>query len=148
MFLIALVPIVICLLINYFVAKKFEAIAFQKGYDSSISSFAMCFWLGIIGYLYVIALPNLNSGNTKAPIAKGNNNHISLNISAEDEYDKLVKMAERYKDTFFDRDLRIRMFESIVSKMEVLASQNFKDSAQKLEEYRYHLELLKSKRTP
>ncbi len=44
--------------INLVVALKFEKIAFAKGYDTSIHSFAMCFWLGIVGYLYVIALPN------------------------------------------------------------------------------------------
>ena len=43
----------------YLIAKKFEKVAFQKGYNSSIHSFAMCFWLGMIGYLYVIALPDL-----------------------------------------------------------------------------------------
>lgn len=57
LFYMALLAAVIIL--NYFIAKKFEAIAFQKGYDVSIHSFAMCFWLGLVGYLYVIALPNL-----------------------------------------------------------------------------------------
>ena len=47
------------LCIQYIIAKKFEEIAFKKGYDQSIHSFAMCFWLGIVGYLYVIALPDL-----------------------------------------------------------------------------------------
>ena len=46
------------LLINYVIAEKFESIAEEKGYGEEIHSFAMCFWLGIIGYLYVIALPN------------------------------------------------------------------------------------------
>ncbi|MBO5907113.1 MAG: hypothetical protein J6V83_01075 [Clostridia bacterium] len=49
--------------INYIVARKFEDIAFSKGYDSSIHSFAMCFWLGIIGYIYVAALPDLKRSN-------------------------------------------------------------------------------------
>ena len=49
----------LAILIQFIVAKKFEKIAFQKGYDVRVHSFAMCFWLGIIGYLYVIALPNL-----------------------------------------------------------------------------------------
>ncbi|MBQ8416926.1 MAG: hypothetical protein IJX13_08560, partial [Clostridia bacterium] len=47
------------LLIQGIVAKKFEKIAIQKGYDEEIHSFAMCFWLGLAGYLYVIALPDL-----------------------------------------------------------------------------------------
>ena len=47
------------LFLQYIVAKKFEEIAIMKGYGNEIHSFAMCFWLGIIGYLYVIALPDL-----------------------------------------------------------------------------------------
>ena len=56
----------VAIYINYLVAKKFEAIAFQKGYDVSVHTFAMCFWLGLPGYLYVIALPNKKSENVSA----------------------------------------------------------------------------------
>ena len=55
-----IIPIIIAavaLLIHMYLAAKFEQIAFAKGYDKSIHSFAMCFWLGIIGYIYVAALP-------------------------------------------------------------------------------------------
>ena len=61
MYLLILLPIAIFFIINTLVASKFEDIAFRKGYTSSIHAFAMCFWLGIIGYLYVIALPDLNN---------------------------------------------------------------------------------------
>ena len=54
-----LVIIAVAIYINYLIAKKFEAIAFSKGYTTEIHSFAMCFWLGFIGYIYVLALPNL-----------------------------------------------------------------------------------------
>ena len=47
------------IILNCIIAKKFEKIAFQKGYTKSIHSFAMCFWFGIVGYIYVAALPNL-----------------------------------------------------------------------------------------
>lgn len=60
--MITVLPLLLLLLllfINYLVARKFEKIAFQKGYDTTIHSLAMCFWLGIVGYLYVIALPEL-----------------------------------------------------------------------------------------
>ena len=43
----------------YKIARFFERIAFLKGYDEDIHAFAMCFWLGIIGYIYVAALPDL-----------------------------------------------------------------------------------------
>ena len=41
------------------VALKFEAIAFAEGYGKNVHALAMCFWLGIVGYLYVIALSDL-----------------------------------------------------------------------------------------
>ena len=44
--------------LNYRIAKKFEQIVFAKGYGTELKAFHMCFWLGMVGYLYVIALPN------------------------------------------------------------------------------------------
>lgn len=52
--------LIIAIVLNYSVARKFEKIAFKKGYREDIHAFAMCFWLTLIGYLYVIALPDLN----------------------------------------------------------------------------------------
>ena len=160
MILLLFIPIAVALFINDVVAKKFEEIAFQKGYDNSVHSFAMCFWLGIVGYLYVIALPNLKNSynlndtnvneNVNNTSSNEQDNDIGLNLSKQkspkEKYDKLVEKAERFKDTFFDRDYRIRTYESIVRDMETFASENFEDSAEKLKEYSYHLELLKTKR--
>ena len=56
--IVLITVIFLIIIINYYVAKKFEQIALQKGYDASIGAFSMCFWLGIVGYLYVIALPD------------------------------------------------------------------------------------------
>lgn len=33
--------------------------AYAKGYDDNAHAFAMVFWLGVFGCLYVIALPDL-----------------------------------------------------------------------------------------
>ena len=55
-FLIFVFPL--ALIINVIVAKKFEKIAIEKGYSYEMHVFAMCFFLGIVGYLYVIALPD------------------------------------------------------------------------------------------
>ena len=55
--IIPIIVAVVALIVHIYIAAKFEAIAFMKGYDTSIHSFAMCFWLGIIGYIYVAALP-------------------------------------------------------------------------------------------
>ena len=57
--IIYVVAAILFILVWCMVALKFEAIAFQKGYGKEIHAFAMCFWLGLIGFLYVIALPNL-----------------------------------------------------------------------------------------
>ena len=152
MIFLLILPLAIYLIINCIFAKKFEEIAFQKGYDNSIHSFALCFWFGILGYLYVIALPNLKNdcNSNGANIKKECDNDIESNLCKEkpnkDKYDKLIAKAERFKDTFFDRNYRISTYESIVQEMEFFASENFEDSAIKLEEYKSHLELLKNKK--
>jgi len=54
------VAALIILLIQSILAKKFENIAFQKGYAKKEPYlFAMCFLLGLVGYIYVLALPDL-----------------------------------------------------------------------------------------
>lgn len=54
-----LIGLVMVIAINYIIAKKFEGIAQAKGYyKPAVNAFAICFWLGIVGYLYIIALPN------------------------------------------------------------------------------------------
>lgn len=50
---------IIMLIVNLVVASYMQDVAFTKGYDTNAHAFAMCFWLGIIGVLYVIALPDL-----------------------------------------------------------------------------------------
>ena len=57
-FLFYLFIIVILIIVNYFVSKKMESIAEDKGYTNS-PAFVLCFFLGIAGYLYVIAMPDL-----------------------------------------------------------------------------------------
>lgn len=55
------VILIVLLVINLIGAGKMSDVAYAKGYDDSIHAFAMCFWLGIIGYLYVIALPDIEA---------------------------------------------------------------------------------------
>lgn len=155
---LSFIAIVVSFVINYFVAKKFEEIAFQKGYDASIHSFAMCFWLGITGYLYVIALPELKDRNSVDDICSRDsvpdnsineapkNEEPKIEKTPKEKYDQLVAKAEKFKDTFYDRSYRIRVYESIVRDMETLASENFEDSVERLNEYKSHLELLKTKK--
>lgn len=55
------IGLVVALIINFVIAKKFEEIAFDKGYTEEKHTFALCFWLGIIGYIYVAALPDIRA---------------------------------------------------------------------------------------
>ncbi len=45
------------LIISLFGASLMEKAAREKGY-TDIHAFALCFWLGIFGYMYIIALPD------------------------------------------------------------------------------------------
>ena len=58
MIFLVILLIALPIVINAIVAKKFEQVAIWKGYPD-VHAFAMCFFLGIIGCLYVIALPNI-----------------------------------------------------------------------------------------
>ena len=64
MVFIVLLPLLIGgLYLKHRIAKKFEEIVFAKGYGTELNAYYMCFWLGIVGYLYVIALPNAKLDN-------------------------------------------------------------------------------------
>ena len=59
-----LLVVFLLFLVVYFVwdlmmAKTMEKIARQKGYGEDFNAFMICFWLGMIGCLYVVALPDL-----------------------------------------------------------------------------------------
>ena len=59
----------ILIAINFIVSRMFKRIAVYKGHDDS-SIFAMCFFLGIAGYLYVLALPDLYADDRQKEIIK------------------------------------------------------------------------------
>ena len=55
-----IVAIAIAIIILCFVASKMCEVASSKGYEPAKKHiFAICFWLGIFGYFYVLALPDL-----------------------------------------------------------------------------------------
>ena len=155
MFLLVLIPIIIYFIITTVVAFKFDDIAYMKGYGPEKHCFAMCFWLGILGCLYVIALPDRgkrkvqNDTNNLITKAEADNSNIEFNneeLSEFEKYDALVKKAEKFKDTFYDRNFRIRVYEYIVKDMQPFANNNFMDAAQKIEEYKVYLERLKTRK--
>lgn len=55
--------VAVLLVFAYFIAHWFFEVAEEKGYHSK-KYFWICFWLGVIGYLLVIALPD--HGNSTA----------------------------------------------------------------------------------
>lgn len=63
MILLWIVVLIVILIVQYKVADEFYYVAIKKGYDEK-KYFWYCFWLGIVGYLLVIALPdNTNTEN-------------------------------------------------------------------------------------
>ena len=145
MFLLILIPVIVYFIINAIVASKFQDIAFKKGYDFSIHSFAWCFWLGIMGCLYVIALPDLKNQQILSKNSQPETVEPIVFTGDMEKYNKLLAMAERYKDTFFDRNLRIRIYESIIKDLQIYADNNFEDSVVKIEEFRAYLDGLKKR---
>lgn len=59
-YLIVLILVCLCIFIflNYIIASHFSEIAELKGHDSK---FWFCFFFGIVGWIYVISLPDLIS---------------------------------------------------------------------------------------
>ena len=43
---------------NGFLAKQMANVAAMKGYGEEVHAWAWCFWLGILGYIYVLSLPD------------------------------------------------------------------------------------------
>jgi len=53
-----IVGVILYILLNAIGASLMRNIAIEKGYGDSYHPWAACFWLGIFGYLYVIAMPD------------------------------------------------------------------------------------------
>ena len=69
----------LAIVINVMISRKMCQIAVDKGYDArALHIFAWCFWLPIFGYLYVIALPNLNIQSQNAKLIQQNEEIIKL----------------------------------------------------------------------
>lgn len=54
--IILILILLVCL--NAIGAYLMRNAAIEKGYGDDIHAWAVCFWLGIFGYLYIIALPD------------------------------------------------------------------------------------------
>lgn len=56
--ILVLIIIFAIVVANVFLAGKMAEVAIMKGYGDEIHAWAWCFWLGIIGYIYVLSLPD------------------------------------------------------------------------------------------
>lgn len=63
MIILYLIFVAVVLFVQYFIAKQFESVAADKGYTGD-RFFHLSFWLGLPGWLLVIALPD--RGNDKS----------------------------------------------------------------------------------
>ncbi len=74
---------VLCLLIwiQCLYANHMKKAAILKGYGDDAHAWAMCFWLGIIGGIYVIALPDL--------VQQGQNQQIISMLKEGHLHDKM-----------------------------------------------------------
>lgn len=63
---IYLLILVAFIILQYYIAKWFAKIAKMKGYDPVKEHIvARVFWLGLVGILYTIALPNRGNSKTE-----------------------------------------------------------------------------------
>lgn len=54
-----IIGVIIILVINAVGAMLMKISTTMKGYGDNLHAWAICFWLGIPGYLYIISLPDL-----------------------------------------------------------------------------------------
>lgn len=64
---VSAIGLIVVLVVNYVIADNFMTIAQDKGHNER-KYFHFCFWLGIVGYLMVVALPDRRS-HIPAPMA-------------------------------------------------------------------------------
>lgn len=55
---IIIIPAIVCIIICVIGASLMASAAAEKGYGPEYHIMAKCFWLGILGYLYTICLPD------------------------------------------------------------------------------------------
>lgn len=89
--ILGLAIFVALIFVNHKIAKAFEQIVFAKGYGTELNAYYMCFWLGIVGYLYVIALPNAKFDNITLKQQKKMLELLNNSTSHSSDSDSTVK---------------------------------------------------------
>lgn len=62
--------ILISLIANVFIAYKMVCVSTMKGYEETAQIFILCFLFTVVGYLYVIALPDLSASEQRDEIIR------------------------------------------------------------------------------
>lgn len=65
MTIVYLLVLALIIVLAYYMAKWFYEVAEEKGYHDK-KYFWICFWLGIAGYLLVVAMPDRGNGQQSA----------------------------------------------------------------------------------
>ena len=126
MIFLYLLVIAVVLSINYIIAKQFENIAYDKGYNSDAHPFAMCFWFGIIGYIYVAAMPKLTSEEMEQK-------------EKEDEIEAIYREAnEKINNSHEDAENSITYLEEAIELLSSIV--DYKDSRELIEESKAKIE--------
>lgn len=70
--------IIVYFLLDAIIANIMEAAAADKGYDKRARVWLMCFFFGVIGYIYVAALPDKKQQEQNEIVIKQNQKIIRL----------------------------------------------------------------------
>ena len=81
------------LIVNIIISAYMGNVAKRKGYGEEAHAFAMCFWLGIAGYLYVVALPDLKQREQLDKIIKLLDPQVPSNPPRQDVAWKLTELT-------------------------------------------------------
>ena len=76
--ILILMGLILAFLIDAYIATLMQKVGVDKGYGEEHHIWAICFWLGIIGYLYVIALPDKIQQSQKQKLIIQNQKLIDL----------------------------------------------------------------------
>ncbi|MBQ8247524.1 MAG: hypothetical protein IJZ42_10360 [Lachnospiraceae bacterium] len=57
--MVGIIAAIVYLIIDGIIAYYMKQVAYAKGYDDNAHAWAISFWLGLPGWIYVVALPDL-----------------------------------------------------------------------------------------
>lgn len=138
--------------ISYNMALNMQEIVEKKGYKN-LRVVALCFWLGIIGYLYVIALPNLEEQRMLKKIAGEAEDVIENEEKEESDAETVETEIDEEKEQIYSEAIMkmqrgsgynsVRFYNEAVEMFEKIAG--YRDSDRKMEECRKEISKIEPK---